>query len=169
MDHRIKVWPIDLQQLDCPNPSVIVSENWIFNSATIHHEYVDCVKWYGELLLCKGVSGRIRLIDPRPSLGMIDEIIGDFTYETAPVWFLKFAVDTDSAIFSVGNQAGKVFFFELQQLHKQQHVSPIHSISFPRFGKEEDRHIRDCCFCDRYFIATEQGGKIAVYRWLSSE
>uniref|UniRef100_A0A7S3G3X9 Uncharacterized protein n=1 Tax=Palpitomonas bilix TaxID=652834 RepID=A0A7S3G3X9_9EUKA len=89
----------------------------IFSTSRIHTNYIDCVKWWGDLILSKSVEEQITLWGKNelaaPAAKEAVMVVQEYTYKNASLWFLRFALDMSGRLLAVGNEEGKVFLFDL--------------------------------------------------------
>jgi polycomb protein EED len=86
-------------------------------SSNFHDHYVDCVKWYGDLLLSKSIHNCVVLWKPEYGKnGASDGIIPlkTFKLRNCEIWFMKFSLSADHCLISLGNCSGKVHFWEVE-------------------------------------------------------
>lgn len=86
-------------------------------SSNFHDHYVDCVKWYGDLLLSKSIHNCIVLWKPEyGTKGASDGAIPlkTFKLRNCEIWFMKFCLSADHSLVSLGNCSGKVHFWEME-------------------------------------------------------
>jgi len=84
-------------------------------TSDIHNHYLDCVQWYGDLLLSKSVHNSIILWSHEVGTnGGCDCAIPlkEFKLDTCEIFFMKFALSADHSLLSLGNTAGKVFVWD---------------------------------------------------------
>mmetsp|Transcript_39362 Transcript_39362/g.70515 ORF Transcript_39362/g.70515 Transcript_39362/m.70515 type:complete len:197 (+) Transcript_39362:823-1413(+) len=94
----------------------------IFSSSKVHGNYVDCIRWLGDLLLSKSVDDRILLwsVDlqqnqkNKNSLESVD-FLQEYHLEHADIWFIRFSLDFHCKYLAVGNRIGKVFVYDVEK------------------------------------------------------
>lgn len=124
-----------------PGNTIIVPFATYTTDESLHYHYSDCVKWFGRLVLSKGINWGIALWSPRsyegtritrkrvrlvvtrvPSLNIepTDALVQDahvkihtFQFDHNTLWFTKFAVSPSLQLLAVGNDLGRVFLWYL--------------------------------------------------------
>ena len=87
----------------------------VFSSFKVHGNYVDCVRWFGDLILSKSVEQKTRLWafdrrkNERGEVGSAFRVVREFAAKHADIWFLRFAVDVGAGCVACGNRVGDVF------------------------------------------------------------
>ena len=85
-----------------------------FSSTKVHCDYVDCVRWIGDLLLSKSTESLIRLWKPNPARKPdAVMILREFKVDDANIWFVRFEHDPYCQRLVCGNQRGRVFLFNI--------------------------------------------------------
>ncbi|CAL5223285.1 g5773 [Coccomyxa viridis] len=135
MDNTVKIWSLTgmqehiessyahdaskgkvfhTRQLACPT----------FSSHKVHFNYVDCVRWMGDLIVSKSVKDRIFVWQP----DVKDDIVGtkglvhllhEMDMEDAHVWFVRFAMDKRCRTLACGNRQGTVFVWDPQDMDRK--------------------------------------------------
>ena len=90
-----------------------------FSSHKVHGNYVDCVRWFGDLVLSKSVENVVTLFQPR--LGGVGDLVTgsgfrkvqDFPLRKCDIWFMRFALAPDATHMCCGNTAGEVFVWRM--------------------------------------------------------
>lgn len=102
----------------------------LFQTAKVHLDYVDCVRWLGNLLITKSTRPSLTVWVPRlwdghdaPQEGsgaaaaerLADSVLvcAELQYTNSQIWFIRFDVDQSSKLVCVGNQAGEIFVWML--------------------------------------------------------
>ncbi|XP_048477782.1 polycomb protein eed-A [Plutella xylostella] len=165
MDHSLKLW-----RLDKPSMNEAIKQSYTFNphralrpfnslkehfpdfsTRDIHRNYVDCVRWMGDLILSKSCEnsiicwkpGRLEETDPRPGDSAVT-MVHRFDYKECDIWFIRFAVDYCQRVIALGNQCGKVMVWELAAVaggSKFSHLvhprcaAAVRQVTFSRNGK----------------------------------
>jgi len=129
MDNCIKIWALDsptmingIRQSYNPPPetaSVPFKTRFVhfptFSTRKVHTDYVDCVRWVGNLLISKSTDNKLILW--RPSLGEEKQdvvILREYCMRGAEVcWFVRFGLTSDASQVVCGNSAGKVFVWDI--------------------------------------------------------
>ena len=87
----------------------------VFSSLEVHDNYVDCVRWFGDLILSKSVEQKTKMwaFDRRRAekgeVGSAFRVVREFAAKHADIWFLRFAVDVGAGCVACGNRVGDVF------------------------------------------------------------
>ena len=87
----------------------------LFSSLEVHDNYVDCVRWFGDLILSKSVEQKTKMwaFDRRRAekgeVGSAFRVVREFAAKHADIWFLRFAVDVGAGCVACGNRVGDVF------------------------------------------------------------
>eukprot|EP00041_Stephanoeca_diplocostata_P007086 m.97688 g.97688 ORF g.97688 m.97688 type:complete len:454 (+) comp16725_c0_seq1:172-1533(+) len=139
IDHSLKIWDLNKANIKdaikssySHNPKsktpfkVLVEHFPIFSTCAVHRNYVDCVRWLGDLVLSKstdnqivcwkpGGPARMDLNEKRSSyLGDTVTILQRFEFSHCDIWYLRFCMDRSYNVLAVGNQEGKVFLWDLK-------------------------------------------------------
>lgn len=175
MDNYIMVWSLQnhVQLLDesstwkpnCrafPTRHVTVPH---FATERVHWNYVDCVRWLGDMILSKSVDNRIILWRPIYSPSHLEkgedfEFIQELSLEdTKDVWWLRFCLDLGRQVLAVGTATGKVLLFDP---HTQQ-MKPMARLK--RSGKKPEKLVRQTAMSadGSIIIAAHEDGSITRY------
>mmetsp|Transcript_34907 Transcript_34907/g.75556 ORF Transcript_34907/g.75556 Transcript_34907/m.75556 type:complete len:420 (+) Transcript_34907:273-1532(+) len=126
IDYTVKIWDLTQHQSlldksfswDGPPsafPTAFVQKPTY--SCIIHNGYVDCVSWYGDLLLTKSLHNSLILWEAvYGENGVCDGARPLMRYhvENCEVFFMKFAVSADHRLVALGNTTGKVFLWDVE-------------------------------------------------------
>ncbi|GBB86703.1 hypothetical protein RclHR1_13090004 [Rhizophagus clarus] len=111
----------------------------IFSTAQLHNNFVDCVRWYGDLLMSRcAADAKIVLWKPDVELVAFDkstvttvvvggpavpskqqtnfDIICEMEFDHCDIWFLRFGISHDYQMLATGNQAGQIYIWEFQDI-----------------------------------------------------
>ena len=92
-----------------------------FVSRKLHKNYVDCVKWCGDLLISKSIHDRILLWEPildREALAAPAteyNVFEEYFVTGAKVWFIRFAVDRACSMVAIGNDKGGISIYRIDK------------------------------------------------------
>jgi WD40 repeat protein len=128
MDNSIKLWDLEAPDVKesmsksylhddrAGNVSFVthVQQFPIFSTDKVHKNYVDCVRWVGDLILSKSTCNRAVLWTPDP-LRAKDAVcvLREFALTSSRLWFMKMSVCDALYIFAAGNTLGEVQLFHL--------------------------------------------------------
>jgi len=165
MDHTINVWDLEFHKefielsygWDKP-PSMFKTrfvEIPAFSTNRVHDNYVDCVKWCGDLLLSKSINNCVVLWKPvYGEDGNSDSAIPlkIFKLTDCDMWFVKFSISMDSSLMALGNCTGNVYIWDLEKGQEQ-------SISRPLASKKGELVIRhtSVSYKNRFLVACGSG------------
>lgn len=143
MDNYVKIWSIgeetsvhkSLQSsqvfqpqkwdtpLDAkPTPEIFrtsYEQTPVFSTNKIHHDYVDCVKFVGDLVLSKSIGNTVVLWKPdfsktthhKPPNEVM--VLREFVTRDCNVWFIRFDTDVDCSMLAVGNRVGEIRVWDI--------------------------------------------------------
>ena len=173
MDNQIKVWSTDgydglIKQSDgwredagkkFPTAHVQTPS---FSSHKVHGNYVDCVRWFGNLILSKSVEHLITLFQPEEAAGIRvngSEFrkVQDYPLKKCDIWFMRFSLDPNMTHMCAGNTAGEVFVWRMHARNTAASATLVH--------KQCKKAVRQTAMSadGKTVIAACDGG--SVWRW----
>ena len=101
-----------------------------FSTSAVHRNYVDCVRWWGDLVLSKSTDSKIVCWRPGSELsnsaelqsgragkkedfGDPMELVFSLEYDYCNIWYVRFCIDRLMKLVAAGNQYGKVYVWDL--------------------------------------------------------
>lgn len=171
MDHSFKVWRLDhpsvkeaIQRSYEHDPNDKKQKPFItychhladFTTRDIHNNYVDCVRWWGKLVLSKSCDNNIVCWKPgksstfddyfvKSSEGSNTTVLNRFEFNLCEIWYMRFALDFHGKLLAVGNQVGKIMVWDLEKedardskcitLSHPKCTSPVRQVSFSKDGR----------------------------------
>ncbi|KAK9855466.1 hypothetical protein WJX84_007882 [Apatococcus fuscideae] len=136
MDDTIKIWSLKGAQKDIDRSDAFVDAEPHrafqpgelpvpeFSTHKVHWDYVDCVRWLGDLVLSKSVDNRIILWMPDESSaqsiakGRV-KLVQEYKLEEANVWFVRFCLDPLCTTLACGNRNGTLLLWDPNELRSQ--------------------------------------------------
>lgn len=156
IDSFVKIWEIDesvktkiksSRTTPKNNFTTLIKANSMFSCNSIHENYVDCVRFNGNLVLSKSVDGVIK--EWLPSFNKDDDnhfLLNKYVYPLSQqLWFLKFSVDYDFSLMGVGNNLGDVILFKINDDKAVENYNIEKSI-FLKIQSNKDTLIRQVAF-----------------------
>ncbi|KAI3433388.1 hypothetical protein D9Q98_003204 [Chlorella vulgaris] len=151
MDNLIKVWSLaqHLETLAASDewraghassfPTALVTSPH-FSTERAHWNYVDCVRWLGDLVLSKSVDDCILLWSPDTSTAQHAadgdvQLVQELQLEgCANVWWMRFALDYWCTTLAVGTSTGQVLLFDphSQQSQPKARLKPLRAAKTDR-------------------------------------
>eukprot|EP00112_Aurelia_sp_Birch-Aquarium-sp1_P017205 Seg397.19 transcript_id=Seg397.19/GoldUCD/mRNA.D3Y31 product="Polycomb protein eed-A" protein_id=Seg397.19/GoldUCD/D3Y31 len=183
MDHSLKVWSLDTEEYKQHIEKSFKYEpssetrNFLplnvhypaFSTRDIHRNYVDCVRWYGDLILSKSCDNKVVLWKPKLKMEKLLQkkhesetgvsILHKFEFSQCDIWFIKFALDYNLKLLAVGNQTGKIFIWDLDV------NQPANAKCIPLAHPKCTTTIRQTCFNKDASILVSVCDDGTVWRW----
>ncbi|PKK70245.1 WD40 repeat-like protein [Rhizophagus irregularis] len=121
-------------------PSRAVTVHYpIFSTTELHNNFIDCVRWYGDLLLSRcAADAKIVLWKPDVELVAFDksnittvvvggpatpskqqanfDIICELEFTHSDIWFIRFGFSYDFRMLATGNQVGKIYLWDTKDI-----------------------------------------------------
>ncbi|XP_065179742.1 polycomb protein EED-like [Sycon ciliatum] len=136
MDHALKLWSMnDVSVLSAIRASKTYQPQTtnrsfdtlsvhfpVFTTRKIHCNYVDCVRWFGQLVLSKSCDNTVSCWKPGSLTDTLDtvsrsttdvSVVHRFDYTQCDIWYMRFCINYEQTLLAVGNQVGKVFVWDL--------------------------------------------------------
>ena len=165
MDHNLKIWKIDTEEVQT---AIEASATYYettrrvrsfktlhihfadFTTRSIHRNYVDSVKWFGDTFLSKSCENSVIWWKP----GNLNESglnltsnnatqINTLIVDDCELWFVRMDLDVSQRYLAVGNSVGKIFVFDLESetpnikpsiMSHVKATKPVRQIAFSRNG-----------------------------------
>ena len=173
MDHSIKMWSLEAEGVEKTiqlsysykdtKPFPVLNQHFpIFSTRSIHRNYVDCVRWFGNFVLSKSCENKIFCWKPnltvKKSSDIPDqsEVLHSFDYGNCDIWYMRFAVSPSFDAIAAGNQIGKVFLWDISEEPSKPAILSHQKCSTA---------IRQVCFSPDSNIMVTVSDDSTVWRW----
>lgn len=123
MDNMVKIWSLEEVWV-----AVEASFTWaetsrvfptkflqhaIFSTVQVHGNYVDCVRWIGNLCVSKSVDSEILIWKPEYDVSDVVTshkfiLLQELQLPEANLWWLRFSLDFKCSVLACGNRIGQV-------------------------------------------------------------
>lgn len=127
MDHALKMWKMDVPavqkaikdsyeyQLRVAKRSFkpLLVHYPFFSTREVHRNYVDCVRWFGQLALSKSCENAIVLWKPPETEEVSPIVLHRLEVTNCDIWYIRFCLDYEQSLLVLGNQVGKVFVWDM--------------------------------------------------------
>ncbi|RWS24034.1 Polycomb protein eed-like protein [Leptotrombidium deliense] len=142
MDHALKIWNLEEEEIvKAINKSRTFGKHSrksfkpfresipLFTTREVHTNYVDCVRWYGDLVISKSCQSELVLWKPEEvassrensdPLSPTDKFKKDsvsimrrFMYNDGYLWYTRFGVDEEFNVMAVGSQNGEIYIWDI--------------------------------------------------------
>jgi len=115
LDTKVLIWEIGEEiktfQKDSNNKFInkVIPMKGAFDA---HSNYVDCVKFWEELLISKDVEGNLLIWTPfKETIFLINAYHYDY-YEA--IWWIKFTINQKMEVICLGNDNGEIFVYKMK-------------------------------------------------------
>jgi polycomb protein EED len=124
MDNTVRLWHIADERIaravqDCDTDAefrAIFVQFPQFCTRRVHTDYLDCVRFVGQLIASKSVEGRISLWRPdkrRRSDAVLS--LAECEFEDCGLWFVRFGLDYKCELVAVGGKDGVIHLFDVDR------------------------------------------------------
>jgi len=150
MDHSLKIWRFDTEELEeaveasYSHDTVRTKETFPtelchfpdFSTRDIHRNYVDCCRWFGDFILSKSCEnkivcwkpgGLVKEAEEKEDKDRVDKlienksvIIHQLDLRDCDIWFMRFSLDPSERLLALGNQAGRIWVWDLEEEEPRQ-------------------------------------------------
>ena len=115
LDTRVLIWEIDeeIKSFQKDSKKKLINKGVPMKGAfDAHSNYVDCVKFWEELLISKDVEGNLLIWTPfKETIFLINAYHYDY-YEA--IWWIKFTINQKMEVICLGNDNGEIFVYKLK-------------------------------------------------------
>lgn len=170
MDNTIKIWELDSSVIQTTlehhskilqeSPRPVPDEQWqtfrapyvqfpAFTTRRVHTDYVDSVKWVGDLIMSKSIECKCILWKPdtrRRSNSVA--LLRTYPYSEGKLWYVRMGFNADYSVMGVGSDEGSIFLFDVdaggdsyQELTNDLMRSVVRTVQFSQCGE----YLACCC------------------------
>ena len=185
MDHNVIIW--DLvgpngveKEIEMSYDSSIKNENrprlpvWrhfvYLKCSSIHRNYVDCAKFYGETIISKSCHSDGKLCawmptkianDVAPVKSQVDLLFQYKFSSDKMVWFMKFCFDPTKRFLSIGHIDGRVMIVDLHSSYDPTDLR----VCYMQGKSDRQTYIRETCFSPdgKFLISVDESAKVFKY------
>jgi polycomb protein EED len=125
--HSVKAQTWDTSSSSAGSFRTIYEQMPYFSTNKVHTDYVDCVRFVGDLVLSKSTGGTVVLWKPeftrtlrhgtsKPTHQRLpNEVIAlrEFTINKCDVWYIRFDTNVDCRMLAIGNTVGEIKVWEI--------------------------------------------------------
>jgi len=98
----------------------------LYSTESLHRDYVDCVRFYGNFILSKSIKNRVVLWLPdRMRYKEAAVILREYTTTECGSWFTRFGICESLDIFALGNTEGKISIFSISGSASMLDIKPL--------------------------------------------
>nr|SZF06479.1 polycomb protein esc [Psoroptes ovis] len=184
IDHSIKIWSLCHHEVF---EAIKLSRDFIpdingrqfdtvsqhfpnYSTRDVHHNYIDSVQWFGDLLITKSCDEKLVVWKPGTENGTLDDIekrtyysdfashgsdsYGDETLSTNVViirrfnldrnniWFVRFSFDLNEFLLAVGNLNGHLFIYDFKHFNSNDYRLAFEiPVPQPRIDQQQSKKL----------------------------
>ena len=128
MDNTVKIWALDTEVIlratesSSKNKSkrkpfkTVEIQFPCYSTRNVHTDYVDCVRWVGDHLISKSTKNQVKMW--RPAVHRSKDavtILETYAVPSTSIWFLRMDLDARREYIAVGNTAGDIYLWKLEE------------------------------------------------------
>jgi WD40 repeat protein len=121
--------------------------------------YIDCIRWAGDMLLAKSIHNKVVLMESIPGLRRETmRLRHDFSVTACGIWYLRFAVDPSQQWLALGNMQGVTCVWSIDDAVLKQ---PVLRLQHAKVNAT----IRHCAFAldNRYLLTSTDDARVVVW------
>jgi polycomb protein EED len=129
-----------------------------FTTRRVHTDYIDCVKWIGDLVMTKSIESKCCLWKPdtRRRANSV-ALLRVYPYICGSLWYVRFGLNSDLSIMAVASDDGTIFLYDVDA------GGPAYQQISPAMMKTLIRSVRFSPD-DEYIVGCGDDGTIRCYR-----